>query len=119
MQEFAELEGYVDAVTARLGAIPDRDETVEELRAHLESALLKPVLMRIWTAGGDPGTIMVGGFNKQAFSTFTGRSTPQEDAKSKKIVNSVDYYESDFGKQSVTQMVLLQIQKSFNFFWIR
>ncbi|HET7901995.1 MAG TPA: hypothetical protein VFL59_12490 [Candidatus Nanopelagicales bacterium] len=31
-----ELEGYVDAVTARLGAIPDRDETVEELRAHLE-----------------------------------------------------------------------------------
>ena len=31
-----ELEGYVEAVTARLGAIPDRDETVEELRAHLE-----------------------------------------------------------------------------------
>lgn len=70
-------------------------------RAFTE-ALLKPVLMSIWTAGGDPGTIMVGGFNKQAFSTFTGRSTPQEDAKSKKIVNSVDYYESDFGKQSVT-----------------
>lgn len=31
-----ELEGYVDAVTARLGAIPDREETIEELRSHLE-----------------------------------------------------------------------------------
>lgn len=69
-------------------------------RAFTE-ALLKPVLKSIWEAGGDPGTIMVGGFNKQQFSTFTGRSTPQEDAKSKKIVNSVDFYESDFGKQSV------------------
>jgi hypothetical protein len=70
-------------------------------RAFTE-ALLKPVLMSIWTEGGDPGTIMVGGFNKQQFSTFTGRSTPQENSKEKKIVNSVDFYESDFGKQSVT-----------------
>jgi len=69
-------------------------------RAFTE-ALLKPVLKSIWESGGDPGTIMVGGFNKQAFSTFTGRSTPQEDAKSKKIVASVDFYEGDFGRQSV------------------
>jgi hypothetical protein len=44
---------------------------------------------------------MVGGFNKQVFSTFTGRATPMEDAKSKKIVASVDAYESDFGKLKV------------------
>lgn len=69
-------------------------------RAFTE-ALLKPVLKLVWDEGGDPGLIMVGGFNKQQFSTFTGRSTPQEDAKAKKIVNSVDFYESDFGKQSV------------------
>jgi hypothetical protein len=30
-----ELEGYVEAVTARLGGIPDRDEAVDELRGHL------------------------------------------------------------------------------------
>jgi hypothetical protein len=36
------------------------------------------------------------------FSTFTGRATPTEDTKSKKIVASVDFYESDFGKLSVT-----------------
>lgn len=65
-------------------------------RAFTES-LLKTVLQSCWNSGGKPDRIMVGGFNKQVFSTFTGRSTPQEDAKSKKIVASVDVYESDFG----------------------
>jgi hypothetical protein len=35
------------------------------------------------------------------FSTFTGRSTPIEQAASKKIVAAVDAYESDFGRLSV------------------
>lgn len=69
-------------------------------RAFTE-AYLKTVLQSIWTNGGKPNTIAVGGFNKQVFSTFTGRSTPTEDAKSKKIVASVDVYESDFGTQKV------------------
>jgi hypothetical protein len=64
-------------------------------------ARLKTVLSAIWTSGGKPGTIMTGAFNKQVFSTFTGRSTAIEDAKSKKIVASVDAYESDFGKLKV------------------
>jgi hypothetical protein len=69
-------------------------------RAFTE-AQLKTVLQSIWTNGGKPGTIALGGFNKQAFSTFTGRATPMEQASSKKIVASVDFYDSDFGKQSV------------------
>lgn len=64
-------------------------------------ARLKDVLSKCWTAGGNPGTIMVGAFNKQVFSTFTGRATPTEDAKSKKIVAAVDAYESDFGRLKV------------------
>ena len=64
-------------------------------------ARLKSVLSSIWTNGGKPGVIMTGAFNKQVFSTFTGRSTAIEDAKSKKIVASVDAYESDFGKLKV------------------
>lgn len=64
-------------------------------------ARLKDVLSKCWTAGGNPGTIMVGAFNKQVFSTFTGRATPTEDTKSKKIVASVDAYESDFGRLKV------------------
>jgi len=70
-------------------------------RAFTE-ANLKTVLQSIWNAGGKPDTIMVGGFNKQVFSTFTGRATPMEDTKAKKIVASVDFYESDFGKLAVT-----------------
>jgi hypothetical protein len=64
-------------------------------------ARLKSVLSSIWTNGGKPGTIMTGAFNKQVFSTFTGRATAIEEAKSKKIVASVDAYESDFGKLKV------------------
>jgi hypothetical protein len=64
-------------------------------------ARLKDVFQKIWTSGGKPDKVFVGAFNKQVFSTFTGRSTPTEDAKSKTIVASVDAYESDFGKVSV------------------
>src|SRR6202023_922882 len=58
---------------------------------------LKSVLQSVWNSGGKPDVIMTGGFNKQVFSTFTGRATPTEDTKAKKIVAAVDAYESDFG----------------------
>jgi hypothetical protein len=60
-------------------------------------ANLKTVLQSVWNAGGKPDIVMTGGFNKQVFSTFTGRSSPIEDAKAKKITAAVDAYESDFG----------------------
>lgn len=70
------------------------------MRAFTE-ALLKGVLQSAWVNGGDPDTIMVGGFNKQMFSGFTGRSTPMEESKSRKIVAAVDVYASDFGNLKV------------------
>jgi hypothetical protein len=70
------------------------------MRAFSE-ALLKSVLQSAWVNGGQPDTIMVGGFNKQNFSTFTGRSSPIEQATSRKIVAAVDVYESDFGRLKV------------------
>lgn len=82
---------------ALLGAHTRTDGTQ---RAFKESQL-KNVFQSIWTQGGKPGTVMVGGFNKQQFSTFTGRGTQTEDTKSKKIVASVDAYESDFGTVKV------------------
>lgn len=69
-------------------------------RAFTESQL-KTVLQSIWNSGGKPDTVYTGGFNKQQFSTFTGRATPTEDTKAKKIVASVDAYESDFGRLKV------------------
>lgn len=69
-------------------------------RAFTE-AQLKGVLQSCWTNGGKPDVIMVGAFNKQQFSTFTGRASPIEDTKAKKITAAVDAYESDFGKLKV------------------
>lgn len=83
--------------TALDGTVTRTDGTQ---RAFKESQL-KTVLQSVWSNGGKPDTIAVGGFNKQTFSTFTGRSTPMEKAESKKIVASVDFYEGDFGKQKV------------------
>jgi hypothetical protein len=62
---------------------------------------LKSVLQKCWTQGGKPDTIMLGGGNKQAFSTFTGRSSPIEQSTTKRIVNNVKFYEGDFGDQKV------------------
>lgn len=89
--------GGVDPATAD-GAATRTDGTQ---RAFTES-LLKEVLRECWDAGGKPDTIMLGGFNKQVMSTFTGRGTPTEDVRSKKIVASVDVYESDFGTLRVS-----------------
>jgi hypothetical protein len=82
---------------ALLGASTRTDGTQ---RAFKESQL-KNVFQSSWTQGGKPDTVMVGGFNKQVFSTFVGRATPTEDTKSKKIVASVNAYESDFGTVKV------------------
>jgi hypothetical protein len=62
---------------------------------------LKTVLGSIWTSGGKPDVIMVGQFNKQVFSTFSGRATQIENTNTRKIIAAVDAYESDFGKLSV------------------
>ena len=70
------------------------------MRAFTES-LLKSVLQSAWVNGGQPDTILVGGFNKQNFSSFTGRASPIEQAASRKIVAAVDVYESDFGRLKV------------------
>ncbi len=84
--------------SALLGANTRTDSS--GTRAFTEP-LLKSALQLIWVQGGKPDLIALGGFNKQQMSTFTGRSTPQENASAKKIVNSVDVYEGDFGIQKV------------------
>ncbi len=58
---------------------------------------LKNVLQSIWVSGGKPSILMTGSFNKQVFSTFSGRASPIEQAATKKITAGVDAYESDFG----------------------
>jgi hypothetical protein len=104
-RKVASVLSWIKTNTSKAGSDPSAADgtgtrTDGTQRAFTESQL-KSVLQLAWNEGGKPDTIIVGGFNKQVFSTFTGRSTPQEDAKSKKIVNSVDVYEGDFGTQRV------------------
>jgi hypothetical protein len=65
-------------------------------RGYTESSL-KNVLQKIWTNGGKPDVIMMGAFNKQVFSTFTGRGTPIENQETMTITAAADTYKSDFG----------------------
>ena len=105
VRKLASILSWIKSNTSKAGSDPSAADgtgtrTDGTQRAFTE-AMLKTVLNSIWTNGGKPNNIMTGAFNKQVFSTFTGRSTPIEQATSKKIVASVDAYESDFGKLSV------------------
>ena len=65
-------------------------------RAFTES-LLKTVLQQVFTAGGEPDTIMLYPAAKQTFSTFTGNATRMDKSEDAKLYASVDFYVSDFG----------------------
>lgn len=89
-----------DSVGGGAGASPTGDGTDARTdgtqRAFTES-LLKSVLASCWDAGGEPDTIMVGSFNKQAASAFSGGATRTIESGEKKLVNAIDVYVGDFG----------------------
>lgn len=72
-------------------------------RAFAESQV-KEVVREAWTAGGEPDTIMVGAFNKQAASGFSGIATQYREnsgMKQAKILGAADVYISDFGEHKI------------------
>lgn len=91
------------------GTIPDAYTTAPTdtwdngtQRAFTET-IVKNVLQQCYTSGADVSTIMVGAFNKQAFSGFSGISEVMTNAANKQatIVGAADSYISDFGRLSV------------------
>ena len=80
--------------------VPGTARTDGTQRAFTESQL-KNVVKQCWDEGGDPSMIMLGSFNKQKLSGFTGGSTKMTSAEDKRLVNAVDIYESDFGAMTV------------------
>ena len=70
-----------------------------------EVGSLKSIIKTVWTSGGDPKVIMVGGHNKQMVSGFTGIATLYREASSTaqgtRIVGAADVYVSDFGEHRV------------------
>lgn len=67
-------------------------------QAAFTEARLKNVLQKVFIAGGDPDTLMMGPAQKQTFSTFTGNATRFDKAEDKSVTASVDVYVSDFGE---------------------
>lgn len=66
-------------------------------RAFTE-AQMKSVLQLVFTAGGEPDTIMLPPAAKQTFSTFTGNATRMDKSEDSKLYASIDVYASDFGE---------------------
>jgi hypothetical protein len=66
------------------------------LRSFTESQV-KDVLQKVYTAGGEPDTIMLPPALKQTFSGFTGNATRMDKSEDAKLYSSVDFYVSDFG----------------------
>lgn len=71
-------------------------------RAFTE-VITKDVLLQCFNAGADTSTIMVGAFNKQAFSGFSGvvELMKQSGAGQATIIGAANVYVSDFGNLTV------------------
>ena len=82
------------------GSVGNTARTDGTQRAFTET-LLKSVIKSVWDEGGNPTMIMVGPFNKQKLSGFTGNSTRFDAGADATLYTAVDVYASDFGQLQV------------------
>ena len=94
------IETNVDAGAGGSGAGNGAARVDGTQRAFTEDQL-KSVLRACFNEGGNPNMVMVGAFNKQKLSSFTGGSTRFDQAEDRRLVTSIDVYESDFGTLQV------------------
>lgn len=76
------------------------DATSGSMRTFTEE-ILKNVIQKVYTSGGEPSVLMVGPVNKQRVSNFTGRSSARQNIGEKKIQAAASLYASDFGDLKV------------------
>jgi hypothetical protein len=85
------LSGTTDGYP-NLAHVPGTTRTITE-------DMLNTVIQACWTSGGEPKYGLCGASVKRTISkTFTGYSTKYKDGDDKKLINSIDFYESDFGE---------------------
>ena len=90
-------------------AATDADDAGTTACRTFTEARLKSVIKACWEAGGDPTLVNVGGFNKQAGSSFAGIATKYQqlsqgkvgDSGEVKILGAADWYVSDFGQHKI------------------
>ena len=64
----------------------------------LSETYVKDVLEKVFTEGGDPSLMMVGPYNKQVVSGFTGRAQGRQAVSVDTINAAAEIYVSDFGE---------------------
>ena len=101
-REMAGVESWISTNTSfgGTGADPTGDGTdarTDGTQRAFTDTLLDPVLASIADAGGEPTKIMVGSFNKQAISGFTGNAPRRVDGQEQVLSQAVFVYRSDFG----------------------
>lgn len=80
---------------------PDAEHQEGTLRSMTE-AMFKTAIQSAWTQGGEVRYALVSPNSKAHISeNFTALATKYKDADDKKLVNSVDIYESDFGEVQI------------------
>lgn len=72
------------------------DGTTGDIRT-LTEAMLKDAIKDAFDDGGEPTLALVGSYNKQVISGFTGRSSSREMVSEDKILGAASVYASDFG----------------------
>ncbi len=101
-REMAGVESWIATNTSfgTGGADPTGDGTdarTDGTQRAFTDTLLDPVLAAIADQGGEPTKIMVGSFNKQAISGFTGNAPRRVDGMDQVLSQAVFVYRSDFG----------------------
>jgi len=97
-----ETGGVDPTLSGTTEGFPNAAATAGTTSIAFTEASLNTVIEEIWNEGGTPSIIMCNGGNKRRISSaFTGNSTRYKDAIDKKLVNSIDFYDSDFGEMTV------------------
>ena len=91
-----------------LGAITTN--TSDGQNGPLTQGIYNQLQQAIWVQGGRPNATYVHGYNKRTISSWSQPLMRTIDASGKKLVVSVDIYDSDFGRQ----MILLEREMPTN-----
>jgi len=100
------LAGWITqgSVGAGAGAFPIPSSNTAPVagtaRAFTET-LLKDAQQKAWTAGGNPGVVLVRGADKQLASAFTGNATRYQKVEANKLTATYDIYIGDFGELKI------------------
>ena len=99
-------DGTSSTTVAVASGVPTTAPTAGTATTFTE-ADLKDVIKQCWDDGGDPGVVMLGSFNKQVASGFSGIGTLYRDAQPNgslrpgSIIGAADVYVSDFGQHQI------------------